>query len=93
MRSTKSRFHSTEAAFLKIQNDILQSLDKNDATILVMLDLSAAFDTTDHETHIRRSERHFGNAGKPLAWLTSYLSDRYQIACTNGELSKPVHIK
>jgi hypothetical protein len=58
-----------------------------------MLDLSAAFDTIDHETLIHRLERHFGISGKPLAWMRSYLTDRYQTVCIDGELSQPVLIK
>jgi hypothetical protein len=58
-----------------------------------MLDLSAAFDTIDHETLIHRLERHFGISGKPLAWMRSYLTDRYQTVCIDGELSQPVLMK
>ena len=39
-QSAYRKFHSTETALLKVQNDILQSLDKNNHTVLVMLDLS-----------------------------------------------------
>ena len=89
-QSAYKRFHSTETALLKVQNDILRSLDAGDVTVLVMLDLSAAFDTIDHPTLLRRFECHFGIEGKALAWITSYLSNRYQSVSVNAELSKQV---
>lgn len=92
-QSAYRKFHSTETALLKVQNDILQSLDRNNVTILVMLDLSAAFDTIDHETLLTRLEHHFGITGTPLTWMRSYLSDRYQTVAINGELSDPVLMK
>ena len=91
-QSAYRKFHSTETALLCVQNDILCSLDQNEATVLVMLDLSAAFDTIDHSTLLRRLEQHFGIAGKPLKWMKSYLSDRFQTVCIDGELSTPVHM-
>ena len=42
--------HSTETALLRVSNDILQAVDNWKAACLVLLDLSAAFDTTDHQT-------------------------------------------
>ena len=92
-QSAYRKFHSTETALLKVQNDILNSLDQNDVTILVMLDLSAAFDTIDHTTLLYRLEHHFGIAGKPLEWVTSYLNDRFQTVTINGKLSKSVLMK
>ena len=46
-QSAYRKLHSTESALLKVQNDILQSLDNNCVTVLVLLDLSAAIDTID----------------------------------------------
>ena len=91
-QSAYRKFHSTETALIKVQNDILQSLDKGEVTILVMLDLSAAFDTIDHNTLLNRLECDFGFTGKVLAWCRSYLSGRYQTVCIDGELSDPVHM-
>ena len=92
-QSAYRKFHSTETALLKVQNDILQSLDQGNVTVLVMLDLSAAFDTIDHGTLLNRLEKEFRILGKPLQWMTSYLSDRYQTVSVNGEMSTPVHMK
>ena len=46
-QSVYRKFHSTETALLEVQNDVLQSLDQNNVTIMVLLDLSAAFNTID----------------------------------------------
>ena len=61
--------------------------------MLVMLDLSAAFDTIDHKTLLHRLQHQFGIAGKPLKWVTSYLSDRFQTVTIDSKLSKPVHMQ
>ena len=47
--SAYRQLHSTETALLPVQNDISQAVDSVDRAILVLLDLSAAFDTIDHE--------------------------------------------
>lgn len=46
--------HSTETAILKIVNDIRCTLDSKKLTVLVLLDLSAAFDTGDHNVLLNR---------------------------------------
>ena len=46
--------NSTETALLCITNYILQAIDKHEDTILVLLDLSAAFDTIDHQVSLNR---------------------------------------
>jgi hypothetical protein len=48
LQSAYRRYHSTETALLKVLNDILLSMNSQRATLLVLLDLSSAFDTMDH---------------------------------------------
>ena len=77
-QSAYRRGHSTETALLRVKNDIAETLDKKCTTILVMLDLSAAFDSVVHELLMTRLEQSFGITDKALAWLISYISERNQ---------------
>jgi hypothetical protein len=70
--------HSTETALLKIKSDIHSSLACGMPTSVVLLDLSAAFDTIDHHILLDRLSSWFGLNGSVLAWFKSYLSDRVQ---------------
>ena len=53
LQSAYRKGHSTETALLKVTNDILMNMDRQHTTLLVMLDVSAAFDTVDHEILLR----------------------------------------
>ena len=90
LQSAYCRSHSTETALLKVQSDILESLDNGCVTVLVMLDLSAAFDTIDHGILLHRFENLIGISGAALGWIASYLHDRYQVVVIDGEHSDPV---
>ncbi|XP_072046908.1 uncharacterized protein [Amphiura filiformis] len=68
--------HSTETALLVVKNDIMTAIDENQAVFLVMLDLSAAFDTIDHTILFNRLECDFGIKGTALEWFQSYMTDR-----------------
>ena len=66
--------HSIETALLKVTNDILLKMNDQRVTLLLLLDLSAAFDTVDHNTSLHRLQFTFGINGKVLSWFSSYLS-------------------
>ena len=57
-------------------NDMMKSIDNNEMASLVLLDLSAVFDTVDHDILIKRLHMDFGISGNVLKWLTSYLTGR-----------------
>ena len=71
LQSTDPAGHSTETALLKVHNDILLNMNHRRVTLLVLLDLSAAFDTVDHEVLLRRPEVTFGIADTALQWFRS----------------------
>ena len=54
------KYHSTETALLKVQTDILMSMDNKEVTLLVLLDLSAAFDTIEHSILLNILQQDFG---------------------------------
>ncbi len=68
-------------------NDLLLSSDRGCISLLVLLDLSAAFDTIDHNILLNRLENSVGISGSDLAWFKSYLSDRHQFVAVNEEVS------
>ena len=68
--------HSCETATIKIINDVLVQLDKKSKVILVLLDLSAAFDTISHAKLLHRLKHDYGVTGKVLSWIESYLTNR-----------------
>ena len=77
-QSAYRALHSTETALLRVFNDLLQAVDQKGGAILVMLDLSAAFDTIDHAVLLQALESQCGITGTVLRWFTSYLCDREQ---------------
>ena len=81
--------NSTGTALLYIQNDILTAQDRGELTALSLLDLSAAFDTIDHDLLLSRLTEWFGIDGVVLQWVRSYLTGRSQLVKVNGVLPTP----
>ena len=86
-QSAYRKFHSVETALLRIQNDLLLAIDKKQISALVLLDLSAAFDTIDHNILLDRLSSTFGLRGSALDLLRSYLTDRTQKVLINDKSS------
>lgn len=63
-------------------------MDKGHITLLVLLDLCAAFDTVDHSILPHRLQFQFGVRGNALLWFKSYLVGRTQQVSVNETLSK-----
>ncbi len=80
--------YSTETALLCILEDLLSAADSGDGSALLLLDLSAAFDTIDHAILIERLSLHCGVSEIALKWFSSYLADRSQSVVVNGVCSE-----
>ena len=77
---------------MSIQDDILRSLDARKHVVLVLLDLSAAFDNIDHDLLLAELDR-FGVRGNALCWFESYLTDRTQCVDVDGHLSCNIQLR
>ena len=76
-------------ALLYIQNDILSAQDRGELTALSLLDLSAAFDTIDHDLLLSRLTEWFGIEGVVLQWVRSHMTGPSQLVKATGVLSTP----
>ena len=85
--------HSTETALLRVKDDIMLALDNKQAVILVLLDLSAAFDTVDFGILLARLEQLFGFTDTVLCWFKSYLTQRSQLVSVGVALSEALTLQ
>jgi len=91
-QSAYKSHHSTETALVKVQNDILKAIDNNRSVVLLLLDLSAAFDTADHSILLSILQNRFGIRNIVLKLFHSYLDSREQFVSVNGIESSKKHL-
>ena len=77
-QSAYRKGHSTETALLQVLDSVYTAANDKQVTVLIGLDLSAAFDTVNHGILLERLQSEFGVTGAPRAWLQSYLEGRTQ---------------
>ena len=70
-QSANCEDHSTERALLRVKTDVMKATDKGKVFCLVLLDLSAAFDTVDHEVLLHRLEQHYSITDTAIKWIHS----------------------
>ena len=82
--------HSTELLMMKVVNDLLKACDEKKPTIVLLLDLSAAFDTVDQEKLLEILRVEIGIEGTALKWFRSFLTERTQRVKINDTYSELV---
>ena len=88
-QSAYRQHHSCETSLVKLANDILWAMEKQLVTVVVILDLSAAFDTVDHDLLLEVLESKFGIVGTARKWYTSYLKPRSFKVSIRSSTSQP----
>ena len=88
LQSAYKENYSCETALVKVYEDILCDINSSTGVIMVFLDLSAAFDTVDHELMVNKLRNRFLVGGSVLLWFKSYLSDRRFHVKIDNHLSK-----
>ena len=84
-QSAYHEHHSCETALTKVMDEILWNTEQKKVTILVCIDLSAAFDTVDHSVLIKVLNKYYGISGSALQWFETYLLDR-QMKVNTGDV-------
>ena len=79
--------HGTDTLLLKLVNDVLIGFEGNSGTILLLIDLSAAFDTVDINKLLHILENDIGIRGTALLWFKSFLFGRTQCVKIENSLS------
>ena len=79
--------HSCETLLIRVTNDIFIQLDGSKCTIMILLDLSAAFDTVDHEELLDILWYELGFRGMVFQWFVEFLRDRRQAVSIDGKKS------
>ena len=89
LQSAYRKHDSTEMVLLSVCTEINTALDNRQGTLLVLLDLSSAFDTIDHRILLNRLCERFVLCDVVHQWMTSYLQDRSQRVGIGRASSEP----
>ena len=89
LQSGNRKLHSTEAALLHFTDELLYNMDQKKISVIVLLDISKAFDRIRHDLMIRKL-RKAGVSESACAWFESYLSQRQQVVKFENTVSDPL---
>ena len=87
------KFHSTETMLLEMYDEILTGFEDNFCTVLVMIDMSAAFDTVDIDVLLRILSEALNVKEVALSWFESFLRNRTQCVKIENSFSSTISSK
>ena len=87
------KFHNTETMMLGVTDEVLQGFDQNQATVIIFLDLSAAFDTINIDKVIEIMDDEIGIGGTVLKWFRSFLEGRTQQVKIGNVYSESIEVQ
>ena len=88
-QSAYRRYHSCETALLRLVSDTLNGMEHKEVSALIALDLSAAFDTVDHDILLKVLKSQYGLRGTAIEWIDSYLRPRSCRVSVDSAISDP----
>ena len=89
LQSGNRKLHSTESALLHFTDELLNNMDQKKISVVVLLDMSKAFDSIRHDLMLRKL-RKSGVFESACAWFESYLSQRQQVVKFQNTVSDPL---
>ena len=87
------QYYTTETSLINTTNDILWGMENQEVTMMLILDLSAAFDTVDHFILLKILHKSYGFCDQALKWFNTYLQPRWLKVCIDGNYSQPMELQ
>ena len=84
--------YNTETMMLGITDEVLRGFDENQATVIIFIDLSAAFDTIDVDKLLEIMYEEIGVGGTVLKWFRSFLEGRTQRVKIDNVYSESIEV-
>ena len=84
--------HSTLSALVQMFDTWVEAFEDDEVSAVIMLDMSAAFDTVDHDILLKKMDL-YGFDQTAISWFRSYMTNRSQSVSIEGFLSQPQHLE
>ena len=91
-QSGNKKWFSAETSLIYTTDAFLKGIHGKKLTACVLLDMSKAFGSVDHQILLRKIQS-VGVSTTALKWFNSYLTNRYQVVSIHGSVSDPLPVE